>query len=83
MNIGTSDLGNFKPDFVLYMKNGDVNNCVSSAVIKIDGMQLFGTSDFSQKVVSLSTGITGLTASSVLEVELRSSPGSFVQLVRR
>jgi hypothetical protein len=80
-NIGSEDLIFFEPSFVIHVQNGDgINYLVSSAVIKIDGKQIFGPSDFSQKVKYLSKEIKGLTANSKLEVELRSSQGSYLNV---
>lgn len=79
--IGSSDLVHFEPNFVLYIQNGDgITNLVSSAVIKIDGKQIFGPSDFSQKTISLKSQISGLSVNSILEVELQSTPGSYIDI---
>ena len=77
--IGSSDIVNFEPDFVVHIQNGDgLNNLVSSAIIKIDGVRIFGPSDFSQQTSSLSKPISNLTENSILEVELRGAPGSYI-----
>jgi len=79
--IGSKDLLKFEENFTLFIQNGDgKNNLVSSAVIKIDGKEIFNPSNFSQKKVSLSKTLTGLTEFSVLEVELRGKPGGFIDL---
>lgn len=72
---------NFAPDFMLYLKNGgEEGNRVSSAIVKLDGKQLFGPSDFSQQVSQLSVPVSGITSESVLEVEVRGEPGGFVEV---
>jgi hypothetical protein len=81
LKIGSKDLINFEAGFVIRLKNGEgKTNLVSSAIVKIDGKQIFGPSDFSKKVQYLSKEISGLTENSVLEVELQSSPGSFINI---
>lgn len=72
---------NYAPDFNLYLKNGDEEgNRVSSAIVKLDGKQLFGPADFSQEVDQLSVPLSGITAESVLEVEVRGAPNGFVEI---
>jgi hypothetical protein len=79
--IGCADLIHFEPEFVLHVKNGDgTNNLVSSAIVKLDGKQIFGPSDFSKKITSLTKGITGVTENSELEVEVRGTPNSFLDI---
>ena len=46
---------------------------VSSAIVTLNGTKIFGTSDFNQKVTSLSAPVT-LQAHNVLNVELRGAP---------
>lgn len=71
----------FTNEFVLKICNGSgPNNRVSSAVIKIDGVQIVGPSDFSQNVDSIFKPIPNLTSNSTLEVELRGKPGGFIDL---
>jgi len=65
----------------LHIKNGDGrNHLVSNAIIKIDGKQVFGPSDFSKKVIELTKKIKGLSNNSKLEVEIRSAPGSYLEI---
>jgi uncharacterized protein (TIGR02145 family) len=81
MKIGSEDLIHFESTFVLHIQNGNgITNLVSSAIVKVDGKQIFVPSDFSKKVTSLSKTITGLTSNSELEVELRSTPGSYLDI---
>jgi pimeloyl-ACP methyl ester carboxylesterase len=71
----------FTNEFVLKICNGSgTNNRVSSAVIKIDGVQIAGPSDFSQNVDSIFKPIPNLSSNSTLEVELRGSQGGFIDL---
>ena len=80
--LGNQSLIRFKPDdFILHITNGDgKTSLVSSAIIKVDGQIIFNTSDFSKKTVTLAKGLSALTDNSELEVELRSDPGSFIDL---
>jgi uncharacterized protein YjdB len=67
-------------DFHLLIKNGENgNNRVSSAIVRINGLQILGPSDFSQQVDSINKPIN-LTGTNKLQVELRSTPGSFFTL---
>lgn len=79
--LDENSVENFSSDFILYLQNGDeTGNRVSSAIVKLDGKQLFGPSDFSQQVDLLSVSVSGITAESVLEVEVRGEPGGFIQI---
>lgn len=80
--IGHQGLIRFEPEgFTLHITNGDgKSNFVSAAIIKVDGQVVFNTSDFSKKTASLSKELTALTDNSELEVELRSDPGSYIDL---
>ncbi len=74
-NFTVADLSG---SFALVVKNGkDGNNRVSSAVIKINGKQILGPSDFSQQVDLVTRDFT-LRESNEITVELRSKPGSFI-----
>jgi hypothetical protein len=50
------------------------NNGVSSAVISVNGQQIFGPNDFNANVASLDHAVV-LSASNVIQVELRGKPG--------
>ena len=67
---------------MLKIKNGneDGTKRISSAIIKIDGKEIFGTKDFSLEVDYLEKEIFGLTEKSDIEVELRSEVGSFIDV---
>jgi hypothetical protein len=81
MKIGSEDLVHFETGFVIHLKNGDGStNLVSSAIVKLDGKQIFGPSDFSQKVKSLSKELIGLTENSEIEVEIKGVPNSFIDV---
>jgi len=51
------------------------SNGVSSAVISVDGTQVFGPSDFNANVSSLDSAVT-LSTQNVVSVELRGTPGN-------
>ncbi|WP_340114860.1 Kelch repeat-containing protein [Maribellus mangrovi] len=80
MKIGSEDLQHFEDCFVLKIKNGneDGTKRVSSALVKVDGEEIFGTKDFNLEVGCLEKEICGLTEQSEIEVELRSEFGSFL-----
>lgn len=79
--VGNISLVHFAPEFVINLQNGDgTKNLVSSATVKIDGKLIFRPSDFSQKVVLLSKEITELSENSEIEVELKGSPGSYIDI---
>lgn len=81
LTLDENAVENFAPDFMLYLRNGgEEGNRVSSAIVKLDGKQLFGPSDFSQQVDQLSVSVSGITSESVLEVEVRGEPGGFVEV---
>jgi len=65
----------------LIVKNGDANgdNRISSAIIKINGIQILGTNDFNQNVYALET-IINLVEKNTISVELRSKPGSYLAI---
>jgi len=79
--IGSADLARFKSNFALHIQNGDgKKDLVSSAIIKIDGKQIFGPSDFRRKTIALTKEIKGLTVNSELKVELFDKPGSYIDV---
>jgi|GEM_PF-3319877 len=82
MKIGSEDLQHFEDCFILKIKNGneDGTNRVSSAIIKVDGKEIFGTNDFNLEVGLLEKEICGLMEESKIEVELRSEVGSFIDV---
>ena len=71
----------FENNFVLMIRNGNNKKTrVSSAEIRIDGVIVVGHRDFSKNISLISKQLTGLTAQSILEVELNGTPGSFIDL---
>lgn len=79
--IENSSFGCFDGNFILKIKNGiDKKTRVSSAVVIINGNIIVGPSDFSKNVSFITKQLKGLTAESVLEVKLNSTPGSFLEI---
>jgi len=68
--------------FLLRLTNGtsDGTQRVSSALVKLNGSEVFRPSQFNQNVATLSRQITLLSGENSLEVRLRSAPGSFVTI---
>ena len=68
-------------NLVLNIQNGDSKKTrVASAEIWIDGILIFGPSDFSKNVTSFTKQINVLSYGSILEVKLNSTPGSFLNI---
>ena len=67
--------------FNMIVTNGAANgsNRVSSATIKLNGVQIFSQSDFNQQVPQLSKSVA-LAANNILEVQLASKPGSYLTM---
>jgi len=65
----------------IILRNGgaDGTHPISSAIIKINGIQVFGTSDFNQNVRVMER-ILGLQEQNSISVELRSKPGSYLTI---
>ena len=53
---------------------------VSSATILLNGEEIFGPNDFNQNVDEIEADITLLDGENILEVTLRSSPGSMITI---
>lgn len=71
----------FDDQFVVNVQNGDgYENLVSRAVIKIDGTEIFGPSQFNRQITFISVDITGLMEDSELEVTLYGTPGAYIDL---
>ena len=71
----------FDPPFTMHALNGDEsgNYRVSSAKIWLDEQLLLGPSDFSQQVESVQVPVN-LLETTILEVRLASSPGSYLAI---
>ena len=65
--------------YTLHIVNGNANgtNRISSATVKLNGVQILGPSDFSQNIAVLDRTVT-LQANNTLEIRLTSAPGSFI-----
>jgi uncharacterized protein (TIGR02145 family) len=75
------DFEHFDDNFTLKIQNGkDKKTRVSSAEIWIDGIQVVGPSDYSKNVSVITKQIGRLTPESILEVKLKSAPGSSIDL---
>ncbi|MCX5915020.1 MAG: hypothetical protein NTV04_24200, partial [Deltaproteobacteria bacterium] len=68
--------------FLLRLTNGTAEGTrrVSSAGIKLNGQEVFRPSEFNQQVEELRRQVILLSGENLLEVNLRSAPGSFVTL---
>ena len=68
--------------FLLRLTNGTPDGAqrVSSALIKLNGSEVFRPPQFNQNVSTLSRQVTLLSGENSLEVRLRSAPGSFVTI---
>jgi uncharacterized protein (TIGR02145 family) len=79
--IGTSDLSKYEDCFVLHIATGTTTaTIVSSAILKLDGLDVLNTSDFSKNAVQYSFEVCNLTQESVLTVEVRGEPGSYLDI---
>jgi len=68
-------------DFVLKIKNGRNKwTRVSSAEVWIDGVLVAGPSDFNRNVYIISKPLFSLSPEAVLEVKLKSTPGSYLEI---
>jgi uncharacterized protein (TIGR02145 family) len=79
--VGNENLSNYEECFVLYVASGqNATNAVSSAIIKLDGFMVLNTSDFSNSECLYTFEICNLTEQSVLDVEVRGQPGSYIDI---
>jgi|GEM_PF-2228034 len=64
--------------FLLHVANGmpEGTHRVSSGVVKLNGKEIFRPSEFSQKVADLYRQVSLLSGENLVEVRLRSTPGS-------
>ena len=65
------------------IKNGSATggNRVTSAVIYLNGRQIFSPSDFKQGVYDLKKPVVLNNGTNILETELRSKPGSYLSII--
>lgn len=79
--IGNPDLSQYEPCFVLYVATGTTQETiVSSAIIKIDGIQVLNTSDFSKNGGQFTFEVCDITPTSEITVEVRGEPGSYIDI---
>jgi len=81
VTLRRDDLERFGPPIMLRVWNGDENgfNRVSSASVRIDGLEVFGPADFSQSTTDLQRQID-ITNGAVLSVRVASAPGSRLRI---
>jgi uncharacterized protein (TIGR02145 family) len=79
--IGNADLLKYENCFVLHVATGTTQaTTVSSAIIKLDDLEVLNTSDFSKNAGQFSFEVCNLTPTSVIIVELRGEPGSYLDI---
>jgi hypothetical protein len=81
IKIGNDNLSDFQDCFKMYVASGTTPaTTVSSAIIKLDGLDVLNASDFSKNTGQHTFEICNLTPTSVLTVEVRGEPGSFIDI---
>lgn len=67
-------------DFVLKVQNGaaDGTGRISSAIVNLNGVKIFGPADFNQNVPAVERMITPQETANTVSVILRSNPGGFM-----
>lgn len=81
IEIGGTDLSKYQPCFVLYVATGTTpETTATSAIVRLDGMEVLNTSDFSKNGGQYTFEVCNLCPTSVLTVEVRGEPGSFVNV---
>lgn len=81
ITISGDDLEYFAGCLHLKVKNGDgVMHLADNAVIKIDGVQMVFPGDFESSPLLITREICGKTGDFTLEIQLRGTPGSFVEV---
>lgn len=81
IKIGNDNLSDFQDCFKMYIASGTTPaTTVSSAIIKLDGLDVLNTSDFSKNFGEHMFEICNLTSTSVITVEVRGEPGSFIEI---
>lgn len=66
---------------ILKVMNGDANgkNRISSAIVRINGVEILGPNDFNQNVYNLEIPVS-LEENNMISVELRSKPNSYLTI---
>lgn len=82
IHIGNADLTKYERCFVLHVETGTTQETtVSSATIKLDGIEILNSSDFSKNVGRKYTfEVCDLTSTSLLMVEINGKPGSYLDI---
>ena len=72
---------NFSGPFSILVDNGQLGkNLVSSAIIRLNGLEIFGTNDFNQNIPGISKSIA-LQQNNTIEVELRSMLNDKIKII--
>ncbi len=81
IQIGMDNLSDYEECFILKVASGAESiGIVSSAIIKLDGQEVLNPSDFSNSEIVYQFEICNLSQQSVLEVEVRGTPGSYLDI---
>jgi hypothetical protein len=81
VSIGNTNLSKYENCFILHVETGTTPaTTVSSAIIKLDGLEVLNTSDFSKNSGQNTFEICNLTPTSALSVEVRGEPGSYIDI---
>jgi hypothetical protein len=78
----TFTLCRWEGTFTLHVVNGDLDgeNRVSSATIKVNGLEVVKQSDLSPKVAGLDIQLTGMLETNSIDIRMTSNPGSKLTL---
>jgi uncharacterized protein (TIGR02145 family) len=82
LQIGDQDLSNYESCFILHVETGTTQETtVSSAIIKLDGLEILNNSDFSKNVGRQYTfEICDLIPTSALTIKIAGKPGSYLDI---
>ncbi len=79
--IGNENLSQYESCFVLHVATGTTTETiVSSAIIKLDGLEVLNTSDFSKNGGQHTFEVCDITQASSITVEVRGKPGSYIEI---
>jgi uncharacterized protein (TIGR02145 family) len=79
--LGLNNLSDYEDCFILYVASGSGSvGTVASAIIKLDGQIVMNTSDFDNISSIHKFEVCNLSSQSILEVEVRGTPGSFLDI---